>query len=88
MEKVELAHFLYGAFAMGCSVSGLFFIKFWQKTRDRFFGLFASAFFLLAVERLFFLFIQAENEVHTFVFVFRLLAFALIMAAVIDKNRK
>lgn len=87
MDKAELLHFLYGGFSMGSTISGLFFLKFWKKTHDRFFALFASAFFLLAVERVFFLFIQAENEVHTFVFVFRLLAFALIMAAVVDKNR-
>jgi hypothetical protein len=87
MEKVEITHFLYGGVAMASGVAGLFFLKFWQKTRDRFFALFSAAFFLLAIERLFFLFIQAENEVHTYVFIFRLLAFVLIMAAVVDKNR-
>jgi hypothetical protein len=87
MDKAELIHFLYGGVTVCSLVSGLFFLKFWQKTKDRFFALFASAFFLLAIERIFFLFIQAENEVHTYVFVCRLFAFGLIMAAVIDKNR-
>ncbi len=80
--------FIYGAVMMGSLVAGTFFLKFWQKTEDRFFALFASAFYLLAIERCIFLFISAENEVHTWVFICRLLAFLAIGAAVVEKNRQ
>lgn len=85
---MTFTQFMYGGFMMGASAIGIFFWKFWKKTGDRFFALFAIAFLLLAVERVIFLFIQAENEVHTWVFVIRLLAFAIISAAVVDKNRQ
>jgi len=88
MELLNFTQFMYGGFMMGASAIGIFFLKFWKKTGDRFFAMFASAFLLLAVERLFFLFIQAENEVHTWIFVIRLMAFVIISAAVVDKNRQ
>lgn len=73
---------------MSFFVGGTFFLKFWRKTRDRFFALFATAFYLLAIERWLFVFVQSDNEVHTWVFVIRLLAFLVILVAVIDKNRE
>ncbi|WII72380.1 DUF5985 family protein [Bdellovibrio sp. 22V] len=87
MDKVDLNNFVYGAVMMASVIAGLFFLKFWRKTRDRFFAIFAAAFFLLAIERWFFLFIQIQNEVHTYIFVIRLFAFLLILGAVVDKNR-
>ncbi|MGE0527373.1 MAG: DUF5985 family protein [Bdellovibrionales bacterium] len=79
--------FIYGAVMMASLTAGLFFLKFWRKTHDRFFAIFALAFWLLAVERLFLLAINPHHEARTFIFVFRLFAFLLIIAAVIDKNR-
>jgi hypothetical protein len=87
MEVNELNSFMSGAVMMGCVGAGIFFLKFWSKTQDRFFAIFAFAFFLLAFERWLFVFIQATNEAHTWVFIVRLLAFLLILTAVIDKNR-
>ena len=76
-----------GAVMMGCVGASIFFFKFWIKAQDRFFAIFASAFLLLAVERWLFVFIQVPNEAHTLVFIVRLLAFLLILGAVVDKNR-
>ncbi|WP_373998275.1 DUF5985 family protein [Bdellovibrio bacteriovorus] len=87
MDNQEFNQFLYGAVMMASIAAGIFFLKFWRKTADRFFLLFSLAFFLLAIERFIFVFIQSENEVHTYVFVFRLLAFMMITGAVVEKNR-
>jgi hypothetical protein len=74
---------------------GVFFLKFWRASRDRFFLLFCLACFLLAAERVALLFVDggyasiptAVNEARSFVYIFRLCAFALILLAVIEKNR-
>jgi hypothetical protein len=87
MEPNELSSFMSGAIMMGCFSASIFFLKFWSKTQDRFFALFASAFMLFAFERWLFVFINATNEAHTWVFIVRLFAFLLILGAVIDKNR-
>jgi hypothetical protein len=88
MDKNLINQFLYGAVMMASFFNGLFFLKFWRKTGDRFFSMFAAAFILMAVERWMFLFIKTANETNTWVFVARLIAFGLIIWAVIDKNRK
>ncbi|MEW5847804.1 MAG: DUF5985 family protein [Myxococcota bacterium] len=79
--------FLSGAIMMACWVVGMMFLRFWSKTRDRLFLMFAVAFWILAVERIALVVIWLGNEVATYVFVIRLIAFAVIIAAVADKNR-
>lgn len=87
MDNMLINQFLYGAVMMGSLCNGIFFLKFWRKTGDRFFSLFAAAFLLLSLERWLLLFIKTDNETNTWVFVIRLIAFAMIIGAVIDKNR-
>jgi hypothetical protein len=79
--------FISGAIMMGYGVAGLFFLRFWRETRDRLFSMFALAFWILALNRLPFLFIVEESETRTLVYLVRLLAFILILIAIIDKNR-
>jgi hypothetical protein len=79
--------FLTGAIAMGYFVAGLFFLKFWKRSQDRLFAIFAVAFFVLCVQRLAFLVIESSGEHAIFLYVIRLLAFTLILAAIVDKNR-
>lgn len=69
-------------------IAALFFFKFWSKTEDRFFGFFALAFSLFAIERCFLAIIDPTNEAQPFVYSFRMLSFLIIIWAVIDKNRK
>ena len=79
--------FLAGAAAMSLFVIVLFFLRFWKKTHDRLFLLFAGAFFTLMLERI----IRAvigENDWTPYVYTVRLAAFVLIIIAVIDKNRR
>ena len=83
----DLAALISGMLAAGYVVAGLFFAKFWRRTRDRLFLMFAAAFWLLAVQRVAIIVTASWLEDTTPLYILRLLAFFLILAAVIDKNR-
>lgn len=87
-EQMILNTFLLGAVVCGCGVIGLFFLRFWKKTRDRLFIMFAVAFWLLGLNWLALTFVaQDQNEVRTALYTVRMLAFLLILFAIVDKNR-
>ena len=67
--------------------AGLFFLRFWRDTSDRLFLLFALAFWLLATSWLALALFNPTDEARPYVYAVRLLAFLLIIAATIDKNR-
>jgi hypothetical protein len=79
--------FLLGATTMGCLTVAVFFARFYRDTADRFFAWFALAFAVFAVNRFVLLFLDEEDEARTFVYLVRLLAFLLIIAAIVQKNR-
>jgi Ca2+/Na+ antiporter len=79
--------FISGAIMMACWVVGLFFLRFWRKTADRLFAIFAVAFWMLAIERIVLVMLDKENEIYSFVFIIRFFAFVLILLAILDKNR-
>jgi glucose uptake protein GlcU len=76
-----------GMLVMGYAVAGLFFLRFWRQTRDRLFGIFAAAFWLLAAQRLALALSDDPNGEQVLLYGIRLLAFVLILAAIVDKNR-
>lgn len=92
MNAVE---FVSGIYMATFAASGVFFLKFWRASKDRFFLLFCLACWLLASERVALLFVdggyqaipEAVDEARSFVYIFRLFAYALILLAVIEKNR-
>ena len=76
-----------GAMVLGYAVAGLFFLRFWRETRDRLFAVFAAAFALLAVQRAL-LTLSADPEGdQVLLYAIRLLAYVLILLAIVDKNR-
>lgn len=79
--------FLSGAAAMAAFTIGLFFLRFWKKTHDRFFLYFAVAFTLEGIVRIFLGLDYGSNESEPFFYLVRLLSFVLILIAIIDKNR-
>jgi uncharacterized membrane protein len=82
-----MSEFLSGTiFALSC-IAGLFFLRFWRKTRDRFFAFFAASFWLMALHRVVLLYQRDSNEYVLGAYVLRLLAFVLILVAIVDKNR-
>ena len=80
--------FLSGAIFMVCLTIALFFFRFWRRTSDRLFLAFGVAFLLLMVERIVLVAIDASHEFAPYVYLVRLLAFMLIIAAIVDKNRR
>lgn len=79
--------FISGAILMACWVVGLFFYRFWRSTRDRFFAMFALAFWLLGLERVILAWLNLIDESRSFVYLIRSLAFLVIVVAIVDKNR-
>jgi len=78
---------IYGAIIMGSIVISLFFLNFWRRVRDRFFLFFSLAFFLLAVNWLILVLAGEASDARSYGYLTRLMAFLLIIVAVIDKNR-
>lgn len=87
MTLMHFGLFLSGALMVACLVAGLFFQRFYKQTGDKFFRSFALAFYLLAVERIALLLLKTQQEEQTYVYFFRLLAFLLIILAILAKNR-
>ncbi|HYE30245.1 MAG TPA: DUF5985 family protein [Methylomirabilota bacterium] len=85
--NVLLNAYLSGAVMLGYIAIGYYFFRFWQGTLDRFFAVFAAAFWVLAVERVILLLTNPEDELRPYVYLVRLTAFILIIWAIIDKNR-
>lgn len=78
--------FLLGAIVICCAVAGVFFLRFYTQTRDRLLLIFGIAFWVLGLNWLALAFTQAD-EVRTWLYVVRLLAFSFILFGIIDKNR-
>jgi hypothetical protein len=79
--------FLWGATALGCALAGLFFLRFWRTTGDRFFAFFAAAFFGLAANWTILAIAAPPDEARHLIYVIRVVAFLLISYAIVDKNR-
>lgn len=77
-----------GLITMGFFVGGLFFLRYWHRTRDLLFGAFAVAFWLLALSQALQVILFIPLEERSWVFLLRLAAFALIIAAIVAKNRR
>ena len=83
----SLSSLLSGAVAMASFAVTLFFLKFWRQTLDGFFLLFALAFALDAATRVVLGLTRISAEIEPLFYFARLLTFALIIAAIIVKNR-
>lgn len=79
---------LSGGIILGYAVIGLFFLRFWRGTHDRLFAIFAAAFWTLAINRLLAAAAGETQELRTLIYyAVRLVAFVLILLAILDKNR-
>ncbi|HWB14400.1 MAG TPA: DUF5985 family protein [Pirellulales bacterium] len=79
--------FLQGMLAMACLVAAFFFLRYWRSTRDRLFFIFAVAFLLMGLTRFVAALIAADDPHNSYVYTIRFVAYVLILAAIIDKNR-
>lgn len=76
-----------GGIAIAAIVAGLFFVRFWRATGDRFFLFFAVAFWLEALSRVLIGVTGSLREDAPLFYVIRLAAYVLIFVAILDKNR-
>jgi hypothetical protein len=79
--------FLLGAIAVGCFAIGLFFLRYWLSSRDRFFLLFTLSFWIEAANRVAMAYTQQWSEDSPIHYLVRLVAYGLILVAIWDKNR-
>ena len=79
--------FFSGMVTMGFIVAALFFLRFWWRTIDGLFAAFALAFLLFAVNQALITGIETSRDEKSLVYLLRLAGFALIIFAIIQKNR-
>lgn len=78
---------LLGAIAMASFAAGLFFLRYWRASRDRFFLYLMLSFWIEAANRVQMALLQSHGEDAPLQYLVRLLSYGLILAAVWDKNR-
>lgn len=83
----DAASMLLGAIAATSFAIGLFFVKYWRSSGDRFYLLFAASFLIEGVNRAAIGMIGATEylPVH---YAIRFIAYGLIVVAIWDKNRQ
>lgn len=84
---MTLYDFLSGAIVLGFAVCAAFFLRFWRRTRDELFLAFALAFILLGTGQTILALANIQDEERGSVYLIRLIAFLLILVAIVRKNR-
>lgn len=80
--------FLVGVIATASLAAGLFFLRFWRDTRDSLFFAFGIAFIIEGVNRAALIGAEHANEGNPWVYLVRCFAFLIILAGVVNKNRR
>jgi hypothetical protein len=78
--------FVSGLITMGFLVASLFFLRFWHRTRDALFAIFAAAFVLLALNQALAILLDLGREELGWVYLLRVAAFTLIILGIVRKN--
>ena len=81
-----MTNLITGAICMGSLVIALFFMRFWRDSGDRFFLYFAASFFIEGLHRLYSALHDAGGEDSPLHYLIRLLAYGLILWAILEKN--
>jgi Family of unknown function (DUF5985) len=82
----SLAIFLSGVATTGFVLAGLFFFRFWRRTRDGLFVAFGIAFWLMALNQGLIAIPGIPREEQSWLYLLRLGAFGLLIVAIIAKN--
>ncbi len=83
-----MTQFAWGLLAAGSAIAGLFFLRFWRDSRERLFAGFAGAFWILALHWVALGAVSPSEESHHPAYVLRLVAFLVLIWAIVDKNRR
>lgn len=81
-----LGSFLSGATAAGFVLASVFFLRFWRRTHDHLFAAFSAAFLLFALNQTMITVGGVPSEYQSWVYLLKLLAFALLILAIVSKN--
>lgn len=81
-----MTNMITGMIAMASLIIGLFFLRFWRNSKDRFFLYFALSFGIEGVHRIVTALMVDEHEDSPLHYLVRLLAYALIIWAILEKN--
>lgn len=82
-----LENFLSGAVSLGFVIAAMMFLGFWRRTRAELFLAFAAAFGLLAINQAALTFTVTYLEERSWLYLIRLVAFLVIIAAIWRHNR-
>jgi Family of unknown function (DUF5985) len=85
--RCKMHEMLLGAIATASMVAALFFLRFWKSTRDRFFLYFAMSFCIEGCNRVLLELMGGLREDAPAYYLIRLVAYGLILIAILDKNR-
>ena len=85
--RLALIPFLQTVSATAAVAAGLFFFRFWRESRDRLFGFFGAAFWVLALSWTLLALVNPTDETRPYIYAIRLVAFLLMIVGMIDKNR-
>lgn len=77
---------MLGAIILGSALVGLFFLRFWRASGDRFFLYFALSFFVEALNRLLMVLSGPADEAGLIYYMTRLLSYGMILWAILEKN--
>ena len=80
--------FMLGMISALSFTAATFFLRFWRRTRDELFLAFALAFALLGIGQAILALSNIPTEERGSIFLIRLAAFALILIAILRKNRR
>ncbi len=83
---MEIAAFFSGVITMGFTVGAVFFLRFWVRTKDSLFFVFALAFLLLALNQALTTLLGLPLEERSWIYLLRLAAFTLLIFAILRKN--
>jgi hypothetical protein len=86
MNDPAVNMFLAGMFTAGFLAGGLFFARFWARSRDSLFLAFTAAFWLLALNQALVALIQEPEANQSWLYLLRVAAFLLIAVAIVRKN--
>jgi peptidoglycan/LPS O-acetylase OafA/YrhL len=78
--------FVSGMIAMGYAVCAVFFLRFWRRTKDSLFLVFAIAFLLLTLNQAMATLLGLPLEERSWLYLLRLAAFLIIIVAIVRKN--
>lgn len=85
-QRLILSIFLLGVIAAASFTAMLFFLRFWRDTRDLLFAAFAFFFLVEGANRVVLSTMAHPNEGSPWIYVARLIALVVLLAAIIRKN--